>query len=988
MKDKRSLLAFFTRNRVWTRILSLLLSLVMLFYVIPSVVYGEIAEAFSSIGTEKQEPVSDAENDPSSLTYEKALFEVEELREESVKHFHLEDGSYVASQYGYPVHYENADGELVDIDNSLYSNGTAFSNPNARIKFSKKINGSASLFTLHDGNTKLEMSLVGANKGVAGVVTNGVDNESDTELQKMMNLEKLSASILYENVLDGVDLEYIAYSMNIKDNIIVKEKKNEYTYSFELKLNNLWARRESNGDISIFEGKGDVTDPLKYTIPAPVVYDANGEYAPADKAQYFLTHNNGGKYTLTVIVDSEWMNAEERAFPVVADPEVVTKAADAVDAWIYLDYGEAYKRNSSNYTLSQCERIYWMSTLPELPEGVYVSSAIWDFGYSNYTSQDENVKAYKVTSSWAEYEQFCYYDYTNSNIGAYDSDVLDMVTLKNGTNSRASLNITEAVNDWIAGDNNYGIMLAGYNCDCGSPISISGSASINAPELKIQYVLQTGIENYWSYSSHSIGSVATGRVNLATGDLSLVIPTLTSTPELFKYTPTLIYNSAFYDTEINSSSTNSPYASSILPRGFKLNIEETVVKKTYVDSEGLTKIYYIYCDADGTEHAFYEFTPELSTEAEQTEYESKYYADEDGLQKVLEIRTYENETDNKLLIYDDSKQVSEFTKINQNSTEEGEAWKIKSIYDISGNIIRFVYNPSNENQLTSIYLIPVVGNSVIELLGFYYNAHGKLTYIFEPNGQKAIKLLYTDDGINVLEVATKYLSQIQYLYVDSSAEIDYEDWDAHLDGRQNNDNIQAIDLMYIRYKTSYPDSGQIDFVMDALDKEQYTYSWGLFSPAINHRVSSVKQSAVNVEGQTTGFFYSTLHTEVISSGADDIYDTSDDLVTRYVFDDRGRAISVYSHCVNDMTILGASYGEYEEQDIVKNNLKEQAVLGGNPVNKFYYGTCSFLNSDLYPYIGNVTCVEGPGCEDGDKCWKFNPTPENSVARLYHCVYLP
>ena len=37
----------------------------------------------------------------------------------------------------------------------------------------------------------------------------------------MMNLEKLSASILYENVLDGVDLEYIAYSMNIKDNIFL-----------------------------------------------------------------------------------------------------------------------------------------------------------------------------------------------------------------------------------------------------------------------------------------------------------------------------------------------------------------------------------------------------------------------------------------------------------------------------------------------------------------------------------------------------------------------------------------------------------------------------------------------------------------------------------------------------------------------------------------------------------------------------------------------
>ena len=48
----------------------------------------------------------------------KILFEEEELREETVKHFRLDDGSYIAVQYGTPVHYED-NGQWVDYDNTL-----------------------------------------------------------------------------------------------------------------------------------------------------------------------------------------------------------------------------------------------------------------------------------------------------------------------------------------------------------------------------------------------------------------------------------------------------------------------------------------------------------------------------------------------------------------------------------------------------------------------------------------------------------------------------------------------------------------------------------------------------------------------------------------------------------------------------------------------------------------------------------------------------
>ena len=135
---------------------------------------GSPAEASSS--EQKQNRISEA-------------FEVEELREESVKHFRLEDGSYIAAQYDAPVHYLDENGEWQDIDNSLSDMGNEYSTNNAKIKFAKKITGNENLFTLHDGNYKITMSLNHAVRKTKGKITNAeADSESESKLQKMMML--------------------------------------------------------------------------------------------------------------------------------------------------------------------------------------------------------------------------------------------------------------------------------------------------------------------------------------------------------------------------------------------------------------------------------------------------------------------------------------------------------------------------------------------------------------------------------------------------------------------------------------------------------------------------------------------------------------------------------------------------------------------------------------------------------------------------------
>ncbi len=196
--------------------LAIFLSILMVIYLVPTFVFAEWID----------ELTPDTTGDNTDYTgHISETYELTELREENVKHFRQPDGTNVAVVYEYPVHVLDDDDIWQEIDNTLSSEGSEISTPNARIKFAKKITGNESLFTLHDGSSKLVMSLEGAIKKTSGVIENTDDsNTYSSDLQKLMTLEKLTSKIIYRDILDGVDLEYVIVSSNVKENIIVKSR--------------------------------------------------------------------------------------------------------------------------------------------------------------------------------------------------------------------------------------------------------------------------------------------------------------------------------------------------------------------------------------------------------------------------------------------------------------------------------------------------------------------------------------------------------------------------------------------------------------------------------------------------------------------------------------------------------------------------------------------------------------------------------------------
>ena len=544
-----------------TKMISLVLCFVVIFYLIPiSAIAEEATKEFS--------PQFESELDIGSTeTEETPIYEVVELREENAKHFRLSDGSYVAAQYNYPVHYTDENGNLEDIDNRLTESGGEFSTNNSRVKFIKQITGNGNIFTIHENNTKIAMGLVGAEKKTKGVVTstNNSDDDIKDVLGKLTNLENISSTILYEDILDGVDIEYVIHSLNIKENIIVKERKESYTYTFTLELNNLTATLADDGNVYINSYDGET----QYIIPASTVIDANGAYAPSSASWYVLTSVGNGKYEISVTVEPSWMNATERAFPITIDPPMLSSSGTVLD--LNIDENSPNTNTNGEHFLyvSSTERAYLKfneNSFASIPVGASIMKAELSIARHNDSDTNTKVGAYAITTNW---DDTITWNKTLSSDpqGVFEANPMDYLLININT-VKYTLDITELYKGWLNGSPNYGVGLRLVDEDASEEArfksfeyrsSVPDESSF-IPVIMVTYIYNDGLESYYPTVTHSAGMGGTGSINLFTGNLNLLIPTLTTTDKLFSFTPTLVYNGSLAGKYATSENISTAFA--------------------------------------------------------------------------------------------------------------------------------------------------------------------------------------------------------------------------------------------------------------------------------------------------------------------------------------------------------------------------------------------------------------------------------------------
>ena len=666
------------------------------------------------------------DEDVSIVDQTSGVFPVEELTEyraENEKRFLMSDKSIKAVVYSEPVHYQS-NGEYVDIDTSLKSEGASDGADtdgyisgygDIQVKFAKKSN-SKKLVSMQQGKYKLSWNYLNTN-----LSTQKINIEKKRKCDSLIEESIINSSqtVKYENISKGTDLEYIFSGSGLKENIIVKDKQNDYTYSFELKANNLILKLIDN-EIEAYDKK---TNEVIFKIPAPYMYDAKG--LSSDSVSYAL-EDKGNKYVYTITADSEWVNASEREFPVVIDPQVSTKQRRQSITSAYVVSGQPNVNHGIETRISVGKdssgagkfRGLIKFDLPSLDKSDMIVDATLSLGqvgvdYYADTTPDMAVNAYIIGQNWSKNTVNW-----NNQPNTLNNSVLDYAFARKSEANKSvqkDWNITKAVKNWYEGTNaNYGIMLKSAaenkstmaeSCIYANYYSEDNTQTSGFPIISIVYRNNKGLENYWSYTNASAGIAGTAYVNDYSGNLVFKSSDTSTTGLLMPVTVERVYNGYM----ANQLYTNvKPFVG----RGWKLNIQQTV-RTTNID-----KFPYVYEDGDGTNHYFYqksssECIDEDGLGLKIVKTSSGYtISDDDGNKLYFNskgnlIKSSDNNNQSMVIKYASDNET--ITKVTDGSghvitlTSDDEYHYLRSITDSAGRIIKYTYTSSSPSLGTVTY---------------------------------------------------------------------------------------------------------------------------------------------------------------------------------------------------------------------------------------------------------------------------------------------
>lgn len=452
-------------------------------------------------------PVSALQGNVSDSTTSRIVKEIVEMREESVKYFICEDGSYIAATYSSPVHYEES-GKWEEIDNTLTLNtksGEAvYSTKNGfDVTIPQNLTGGRSITATNKGytvsfkikgdtnglNMRTTASVVDTDKlpsvvkmndtvKMTGEVSASADISSSgtlTEGQKIekfnaekMTVENQTSAVVYKNFLNRSDLEYVVTSNSLKENIVVYAPQSEYIYRFDLDSGGLMPAEQADGSIKWIDPKNP--DETVFLLDAPYMYDAN------DNESFDVSMSveaDGDGYVLTVRADSDWIGESGRAFPVVIDPSWSIPKSNFKDVYVIngicTNEPRAIKEIRAVRNLTNTVRSYVKIEMPEnLPAGSVITGGELTFRKQNYFKalghNDIDILVYdcKDVADWSE-TTVCWnaqpFDNSRNGYLNNNAELIDSIPATSDLDSY-SFDLTEAVKRWVYTGINKGIMIA------------------------------------------------------------------------------------------------------------------------------------------------------------------------------------------------------------------------------------------------------------------------------------------------------------------------------------------------------------------------------------------------------------------------------------------------------------------------------------------------------------------------------------------------
>lgn len=456
---------------------------------------------------------------------EKEPVEIFSRRSEYGKHYDNGNGTYTAFVNTAPLHYyEN--GQWCEIDNSLEINEYGdYENKSNSMEVTlassatpKTVNtvGNAQMVQLtYDGysiswdmiNTQQKSNHISASSSVQ-LVTKDLSEDGDFALggEKLTekakdSLDKLNSSVIYTSVFEDVDVSLDILPSSIKETIILNDKASvPEQFAYYITADGLDAELQADNSIQFINGQDEVI----FTMPAMFMFDSSSEIPEYNyDIETTITPIKNG-YLLTITPDSDWLNSDDRVYPVMIDPEVTTtygtnscfiyeKYPDVTHNYNMISFGgdPAAGNRRESYLYIPLSFIHYSSN-------ICIESATLNlyFLQNTYTGNNMPVDIYSVNT-----EPFQKTWNSFSGIDQYNT-YINSINVEEGASGYHSADITKLVWSWYNYDKttqtqgipNYGIKLRTKNADTTSSRYHriwSTTSNIHKPYIEMTYTIHT-----------------------------------------------------------------------------------------------------------------------------------------------------------------------------------------------------------------------------------------------------------------------------------------------------------------------------------------------------------------------------------------------------------------------------------------------------------------------------------------------------------------
>lgn len=353
---------------------------------------------------------------------------------------------------GDPIVYEDSEGEIQEIDNTLIENTSHESYINAsnsyEIELPKEMTDRHGVTIEKDGYI---VELI----PIEGDFTNSVVKNN---------------AILYNAVFPGIDYQYTTLASGVKEDIVLNEKTDINEFSFEIKTNLNVNLVERNGETLIYISSDGQNI---FILSSPIMTDANAAFSFNVKLSLDKVN---GKYIVTVNPDVFWLDSDERVYPVRIDPSTITISGDDITLYsvqedipewsggrdyIFSGYDDGIDSGTSAFgTMHLRTRAYaWLNyDFSKIDKEAKINSAVLTFYQWNNISEGKTLfGAYRIESEW---------DGSELGWNRQENFSHELIsTAYSDTDSKTTTwDIKTAVQSWVNGIYpNYGIVVKAVN---------------------------------------------------------------------------------------------------------------------------------------------------------------------------------------------------------------------------------------------------------------------------------------------------------------------------------------------------------------------------------------------------------------------------------------------------------------------------------------------------------------------------------------------